>query len=96
MVFDTEAMNEEELVLARRAGKWGHPEGLCPRDVPEGDPHTYRIDILVHRDDEDEPRMRVSTSVEGLSFSDVADEAGQALNKTWLRLLEMSAMVDDD
>ena len=96
MVFDTETMDEDDLALARVAGKWGHPEGMCPRDIPEEDPHTYRVDILVFRDDDPEPRARVSKSVEAASFAEASTAAGEALNTNWQRLLEMGSMVDDD
>ena len=95
MVFDTDTMDEEELRLSRLANRWGHPEGMCPRDIPDEDPHTYRIEIRVFRDEEEEPRAAVSGSATGTSFADASDEASQSLNKNWLRLLEMAGMVDE-
>lgn len=94
MVFDTEAMDEEELRLSRLANRWSHPEGHCPKDIPDEDPHTYRVEVRVFKDDDPEPHAGVSASVEGTSFEAVTDQAAEALNKNWVRLLEMAAMVD--
>lgn len=95
MVFDTEAMTDDEKAAFRASDKIGHAEGLCPQDVPEEPDHTYRIEVAIFRDDDDEPAAKVAGSVTGTSFNACADAAAEALNRNWVRLLEMASMVDD-
>lgn len=83
----------------RDGARYEHPQGQCPSEieraaVEELGRHTYRATITIHRDDDEEPMIRVGSEVRGMNFDEVDEELGTTLNANWQKAREMGRAAD--
>lgn len=95
----TELSDAEKTSMEMHGYSAEHDAGQCPpevaaRMIEEAPLHSYRVSILIHRDEEEIEAGRVSTTVQGTSFIEAADDAAAALGELWSKLASMGGMID--